>query len=309
MTRSVWTNLLGCWAMRPDWFQLHKGQLEALVAPSPQLTLEEIQHQEAFSFSADDIITHGNNGTAMIPVRGPMMKRVGFLGMLFGFTGTDMIRQAVRSATANEEIGSILLQIESPGGHVDGIHELAEAVRKAADVKPVAAHIEDIGASAAFWVASQADTITANPTAQIGSIGTMAIIADMSGMAEQEGIKIHVISTGEFKGMGVPGTEVEDVHLAEIQRMVNDTNAFFTKAVRAGRGMSAERFKAVGDGRVHIASEAQKLGLIDKVTSEDLAIRDIEARSKTKRRRHVSKMMAAQGKRLHSIEHRSVSNA
>lgn len=193
------------------------------------------------------------------------------------FAGTDTLalRQKIRMAANNPRVNAIMLVVDSPGGTVAGTDELAEDVRAASQVKQVHAHIDDLGASAAFWVASQATRITAGRTSQVGSIGTMAIVADSSEAAKMEGIKIHVISTGAFKGAGVPGTVVTKEHLAELQQRVDDINEHFLAAVEAGRGMTRKEVTVVADGRVFVAQKAKEVKLIDEVMSLDEAFDEL----------------------------------
>jgi signal peptide peptidase SppA len=148
-------------------------------------------------------------------------------------------------------------------------------VRRAAAIKPVAVHIDDLGASAAYWASAYATTITASPTSEIGSLGTMAVIADTSQLVAAAGIKVHVVSTGNFKGMGVPGTPIDATHVEEIQRRVDGMNQFFMQAVRSGRNLTPEQMTQVADGRVFLAREAKRLGLIDDVRSMGAALRDL----------------------------------
>ncbi len=105
----------------------------------------------------------------------------------------------------------------------------------------------------------------------IGSIGTYAVVSDMSGMAEQAGVKVHVVRAGEFKGTGVPGTEVTDEQLSEVQRLIDSRNDFFLRAVSAGRNMPIAQVRELADGRVHPAKEALSLNLIDSISSFDAA--------------------------------------
>ena len=172
-------------------------------------------------------------------------------------------------AAKDDDVESIIMHIDSPGGSVPGTAELANDVGKVNKEKPVTAHIDDLGASAAYWVASQAGRIVANATAEVGSIGTYAVITDSSGKAAAEGIRVHVISTGEKKGIGVPGTAMDESGLAYIRERVEALNAHFLLAVQGGRQLSDKRMSDLSDGRVVIASEAKKLGLIDGIQSLD----------------------------------------
>jgi len=219
-----------------------------------------------------------NKKVALININGVMMK--GF--SKFGGASTLEVRQQVRSAVKDSSIEKILLKIDSPGGSVAGTAELAEEISRAAAVKFVHAHIEDTGASAAFWVASQANIITANKTAEIGSIGTFTVIEDTSGAAERAGVKVHVISTGDFKGAFAEGAPVTDDQLADVQERVNALNEFFIADVAKGRNMPDVSVRSLADGRMHIAQAAQALGLIDIVMQFDDVVNDLIDETNTK---------------------------
>jgi len=206
-------------------------------------------------------------GVAVIEIVGVMQKYHTLFSWLFGGASSLEIAATVRSAAADPNIGCIVLYIDSPGGSVAGTQDLAEAIFEARQVKPVIAYISDIGASAAYWVASQASEIYANATATVGSIGTYAAIADYSKLFESAGIKVHVIKAGEHKAAGVVGTEITEDQLAEWQRVVNSINSQFIQGVARGRKLPPDRVRGLADGRVHVGAEAQRLGLIDGITS------------------------------------------
>jgi hypothetical protein len=105
----------------------------------------------------------------------------------------------------------------------------------------------------------------------VGSIGTMTYVQDTSGAYEKAGIKVTLIATGKYKGQWIDGNPVSEDYIAEVRREVEDLNEHFLSGVEQGRGMSREQLLGVADGRVFIASEAQKLGLIDEVASLDAA--------------------------------------
>jgi ClpP class serine protease len=154
---------------------------------------------------------------------------------------------------------------------------LQNAVHEATKVKEVVAFVEDLAASAAYKIASQADRIVANRgEAVVGSLGTFLVVHDMSKAAEQEGIKVHVIKAGEFKGAGVPGTEITESQLTEWQAEVNEMSIAFREIVERGRGKDlSELF----DGRVFSASKAVSLGLIDSVQSFESLLTTLEKES------------------------------
>lgn len=209
-----------------------------------------------------------HDGIAIIDVVGTLQKARSSMGG----TSTTMLRQAVRSAAKDADIKGIMLRIDSPGGTVAGNDEAAQEIAKAAGLKPVWSYVEDLGASAAYWLASQSSKIIVNRTGRVGSIGTYMAVADYSAAAEKEGVKVYVVRAGEFKGSGEPGTEITAKQLAEWQRQVDELNSFFLQAVASGRGRDMATVQSWADGRVHIGQSAVDLGLADGVASFEDAL-------------------------------------
>ena len=206
---------------------------------------------------------HGN--LAVIPIRGPIMKHESAFLSYFGIASSKLTQRAVESATADADVEKIVLNIDSPGGSVDGLAELVDALQAARAEKTVIAQVSGMAASAAYMIASQADQIFAGRMDLIGSIGTRMLIYDFSKMFEKEGIKAIPIDTGEHKSAGAFGTEITDAQIAEFQRITDGFFDDFVAAIVAGRGLSEEKVRAVGDGRVFFAEEAITLGLIDGI--------------------------------------------
>ena len=208
------------------------------------------------------------DGIAVVPMVGQITKGQSSYGGVSS-VGT---RQTLRAAARDGDVRGILLHIDSPGGTVAGTAELADEVRSLQSLKPIRAHGDDLMASAAYWVGSQAGYVTANATGEVGSIGTVATVEDSSGMADKMGIKVHVVSTGVHKGAFAWGTEVTEEQLAELQARVDDINEHFLSAVKRGRAMAIADVRAAADGRVFSSSKARDMGLIDDVMSMDDAV-------------------------------------
>jgi signal peptide peptidase SppA len=252
---KCFVNHLGPWLIQPDFFLSAIAAVKANAWPIRNMT--ELSSQEQAKGLYQIV-----NGTAVIYMAGTMMKG----DSKFADTvSTIRVRQALRTAQDDKSMNAILLVIDSPGGTMAGTQELANDV--GSSKKPVYAHIDDLGASAAYWVASQSRRITANPTAMVGSIGTLAVVYDQSKQYEMAGIQVHVLSTGEFKGAFAEGTKPTDAQLQQYQSLINDLNEFFLSGVANGRKMERKAVKEVADGRVFTASDSRKLGLIDAVQS------------------------------------------
>ncbi len=229
------------------------------------------------SRSTVDKVSGGGPGKALA-----IVKAVGLLmkgESLWGGTSTIQLRRALRQAAADDDVAGILLAIDSPGGSVAGIDDLGAEVRRARKTKLVYAHIDDCGCSAAYWLASQAEKITANsPTALVGSIGTFQVIYDQSAAAEKEGIKTLLFATGSLKGLGTAGSKVTEEHQAHIQGLVNSAQESFDAAVTAGRKLTPAQLAAVRHGGALTADAAVKAGLVDKIQSLNQTVAKMLAR-------------------------------
>jgi signal peptide peptidase SppA len=270
----------GVWAVDPAWLR----QAVQSVRSGAIKAAERVEVKGAGAYTQQDNV-------AIVRINGPMMKG---LSKYADNTSTIAVRRQLRDAVSNKDVGGILLAIDSPGGTVAGTMELANAVRDAGKEKPLHAFIEDTGASAAYWTASQAQRVSANEAAMVGSIGTYSILYDTSAMAEAEGVKPVVFTTGPYKAMGEPGVAITDEQREYWQGIVNELETLFERAVAKGRNMPAKEVRELADGRVHLAKAAQGLGLIDAVETFEIAFRKLQSEIKsagTPRRNNAERRM------------------
>lgn len=250
----------GHWACEPKWLRQAIAAVQAGTW-KPEAAKPTDPNGKPYAMG-------GSNGdTAIISVSGQITKG----RSSFGGASTVATRRALRAAAEDSGVKAILMVIDSPGGTVAGTGDLADDVATISKKKPVYAYIEDLGASAAYWIASQAVRVFANATAEIGSIGVYAVLEDTTGMQKADGIRLTVVSTGEFKGLGADG-KVDEKLVGEVQREVNAINEQFIGAVARGRGMAAVDVAKVATGQVWLADKAKRLGLIDEVASIDAAM-------------------------------------
>jgi signal peptide peptidase SppA len=256
----------GPWMVETAWFERAVAAVKAgifVAAHRPKAASGEEEDDSrgvAYRMTAD--------GIAIISIEGQTQKG----DSSFGGTCTVRIRQAVRQAVRDPAVKGLMLLIDSPGGTCAGTAELASDIAAAAKVKPLHAHIEDLGASAAYWIASQARHVSATPTSLVGSIGTVAVVEDSSGQLNKEGVVVHVVSTGAYKGAFSPGAPVSEDHLKYLQSYVNGLNEHFLAGVAAGRGVALDRVRTWADGRLHLAADAKAMGMIDAVCGQDAAM-------------------------------------
>jgi signal peptide peptidase SppA len=207
---------------------------------------------------------------ATVRVEGTLMKRSSSLA---ASSGTVQMRRDIRQAANDPEVSAILLAIDSPGGTVAGTDDLAAEVKAATKKKPVMAFVSDLCASAAYWVASQADAIFVNSTtALVGSIGTVMTVYDVSKAADKAGVEALVFATGPLKGAGTEGTAITEEQRSYFQQIVDSAQGSFDAAVQKGRSLTDNQLKAVRTGGVFDATEAESKKLIDGVKSHEQVV-------------------------------------
>lgn len=223
--------------------------------------------RRAVQKSAEKKLYTIEGSTAHIPIVGILMKQIPSIFKLFGIEATSYldIQDAVKGALASGQVERIQLDVDSPGGLVNGVAETADIIRAARSIKPVTAIVDEMSASGAYWLSSQATAIHAQRTSLIGSIGVFTVFVDSSEAAKERGLKVHVIRSGEHKGMGVPGAPITDEQLAAMQEMIDGTAAIFVKAVAEGRGKTLKEIQPLATGRLWLSAAAESHGLIDGI--------------------------------------------
>jgi signal peptide peptidase SppA len=265
----------GVWAIRP-------GLAEAMVAEAARrLRLkgtkagfgDEWMEEGADEGPPSSPVLAIIDDVAHVFMDGVLTNRDASCARLMGFrmTSTVELMNALQCAVADQNVATICLHIDSPGGSVAGIPELGAAVREAGGYKPVIAMVSCQCCSAAYWVASQASAICAEPSAMIGSIGVYTVIEDSSKAFEAEGIKVHLLRSGPNKGAGEAGVPVDDDQLASVQRTVDDAASMFTAAVAAGRELGLDQVLGIATGESWFSARALELGLIDEIVSASVA--------------------------------------
>lgn len=205
--------------------------------------------------------TSVRDGVAVVPVTGPLFRYANLFTMISGATSYDTLATDLRAAVDDPGVKAIILNIDSPGGAVNGANELAKQVKAVRGIKPIVAYVGGSGASAAYWLASAADEIVADETAMIGSVGAM-IGVTITGERQGQKSYTFVSSQSPLKNAD-PSTETG---AREIQRLVDETAQVFVNAVATNRGISSEDvLDNYGQGAVFTGAEAIKRGMVDSM--------------------------------------------
>ena len=157
-----------------------------------------------------------------------------------GGTSAEILRLKIQSALDNPKVSSIFLDIDSPGGTVEGTKELSDFIFENRGKKPITAFTDGMIASAAYWIGSAADKIVATDTAIIGSIGVAMTHYDVSGKDAQKGVVRTQISAGKYKRIASDEKPLSDEGREYLQSMVDTYYSMFVEGVARNRGVSVE---------------------------------------------------------------------
>lgn len=211
------------------------------------------------------------NGTAVIMLDGVLAKRANLFMQISGGTSTQIAGQQFDEAMADPAVRSIILNIDSPGGTVDGTQALADKIFAARGKKPVTAVADGMMCSAAYWIGSAAEKIyIADSTTMVGSIGCVLEHVDTSAADMQQGYRSTKIKAGKYKQMGASGDPLGAAEKDHLQAMVDANYKIFLSAVARNRGEDVDTVQSeMADGRVFLGQEAIDAGLVDGVSTLD----------------------------------------
>lgn len=212
-----------------------------------------------------------DGGVGIIDIMGVITPRASFLNMLFGGTDVETIQRELGAALADSSVSKIVLNIDSPGGAVTGISELANQIFSARSVKPIEAYVSGLGASAAYWLASAAGSITISDTGQVGSIGVIGTIIDDRVRQGMQGITFHeIVSSNAPQKRPDPLTQEGR---SVLQNEIDSIAAVFTAKVATYRGVSEKKVASdFGQGGVLVGAAAVRAGMADSIGSFESAL-------------------------------------
>ena len=208
------------------------------------------------------------SGTCVISIVGILDQHHGLIEACGFGVSYDSIGSALNDALNDESVRRIVLDIDSPGGSVYGVGELAASIRAARAQKPIVAVANSLAASAAYWIGCSASKFFMSPGAEVGSIGVWMAHEDWSKAVADSGVDVTLISAGKFKTEGNPYGPLDAAAKAFMQSRTDNYYAAFTKAVAAGRGVPIDAVRSgMGQGRVLGAAQAMAERMVDGVMS------------------------------------------
>lgn len=258
------------------------------ILPQKLTALEEIvlRHANGEKLTAEEVEArvHGasrpqeeqRRGVAVLPLFGTIFPRANLMTQMSGATSAELFGARFSALVDDPQVSAIVLDVNSPGGQVNGVPELSQRIFEARGKKPIVAVANHQMASAAYWIASAADEVVAAPSGSVGSIGVFAVHEDLSAQLAMQGVKLTFVSRGKYKLEGSPYQPLSDEARALIEQSVSETYEEFIGAVARNRGASAEVVRSgFGEGRMVKAKRAVALGMADRIGTLEETVRGL----------------------------------
>ena len=208
------------------------------------------------------------NRVAIIPIHGLLTKRTELFAPIFGTTSYEEIYNAISQAQKDQDVSSILLDIESPGGEVSGLFDLVDFIYQSRNIKPIYSVANDHAFSAAYAIASATSKIFVNRTSGVGSVGVIATHVDVSEADKKDGIKFTTVFAGSKKNDLSPHEPISDEAVSDLQNEVDRLYEMFVETVSRNRNLSAEQVTAT-QAATYFAGNAISIGLADEMVSSE----------------------------------------
>lgn len=263
--------------------QTAKYENDPKERPLIMSTLYDRNGHEIQAAAGDESVVRPGSLTAVVPLMG-VITRHGYATWGGRVAGTSQLARHLTMLDADPAIGSIVLNVNSPGGSVYGTEELASVLAGIRDrgQTHTSSVADPLMASAATWIGTAVDEVAAIPSADVGSIGVISMYSDYSAYLEKMGVKVDVIRTPDKKAR-FTGIEAMTDDMRETITTRNEAAySRFVAAMARNRRVSEDDVKAkFGGGEVMNASEAVTAGMIDRVATLDQVIAERVAAANT----------------------------
>lgn len=202
-----------------------------------------------------------------------MEKRVAILNIRGIVFESRPIVDLLHKYEKNQVVGAIVLRINSGGGSAAASQEIYQEIKKVRENgKKVVASIESVGASGAYYIAMAADSIVANPSTAVGSIGVLIETPNFQELLNKIGIRLDVIKSGKYKDIGSVSREMTEEEKKILQDIIDDVHNQFVEDIANCRQIEIDKVKKLANGRIFTARQALGYGLIDKLGTLDDAV-------------------------------------
>jgi len=190
------------------------------------------------------------------------LQQINLVGPLMEVTE---VLEKIEDARINSNVKGVLLVVDSPGGAVAPSIEIAYAIKRLKEVKPVVVYAKGTIASGSYYASIWADEIMVNPGSMVGSIGVIMQGADLSDVMDKIGIKTQSVQAGKYKKVGTTDRPWTPYEVNELNKVIQGTYDMFTRDVAEARGLDIKKRDIFANAHIFTAYQAKDVGLIDSI--------------------------------------------
>ncbi|MFH0821368.1 MAG: signal peptide peptidase SppA [Pseudomonadota bacterium] len=193
--------------------------------------------------------------------------KIGVVTMTGALTSADDILKELRKHRKKSSIKAVVLRINSPGGAVAPAQEIYREIAATREKKPVIATIETVGASAAYYIASNCTQVVCSKGTITGSIGVIMMLPDIHKVIEKIGVDVTVIKAGKYKDIASQVRPPTQDERAILENFAKEIHEQFIQDVAEGRKgkIELDKLRSIADGSFFSGGRALELGLVDKI--------------------------------------------
>lgn len=218
-------------------------------------------------------------GVARIGVDGTLVHKLGGVMPWSGMIGYDCLRRIYDDARANDNVGAILFDGDTPGGETAGCFEFAKHIYATSarfGGKPTFFFANEMACSAGYALACACDKVAATQTSLVGSIGVWTMLVDLTKGLDKNGIAVTMIRAGDRKARGGPYEKADQEIVDKLQAWVDETWTLFADLVGQCRGIDPKTVLS-WEGDWFVGDETVELGLVDAIDTPDAIFEAVAA--------------------------------
>ena len=241
------------------------ASLSALLPSLPQIDLAAyapiasaraqtigVKQSVAIVYAEGDIVD-GEGGTNMI--------------------GGDALARELRKVRADDDIGAVVLRVNSPGGSAIASETIQRELALIRQDKPVVVSMGTVAASGGYWITTAATRVFAEPNTITGSIGVFSLIPNVKTIAAKHGITFDTVKTGKYADLYTLMRARTPDEMAILQRSTDAIYNAFIERVANARHLSTDSVRVIAEGRVWSGEDAMQIGLVDSLGNLDAAVK------------------------------------
>lgn len=219
------------------------------------------------------------DGVAILSLKGPIFR---YSNIMTDFSGAVSLNQLSiefdKLMSMKDDLKGILIDCDTPGGVAAGIEEFSARIYAARGDIPIVAYVDNLAASAGYWIASACDEIVTARTGMVGSIGVVMGYFDHTDQLSKAGIKeVKFISSQSPLKQADHKTEAGRT---EIQTIVDALAGEFITAVARNRGVAETTVLAdYGQGGIKMGQGAVDAGMADRVSDFETILAEMAGKT------------------------------